>query len=163
MFQSLIHQVSVSFGVGKTSLARIVSSFNPLFIRSVFLLNGFKITKEQPSAGFNPLFIRSVFLLKQQRLLLQTEQVSIPYSSGQCFFYILGIELLDHIVVCFNPLFIRSVFLLRVNTVSWRQTLEKFQSLIHQVSVSFLDKTSNSIIFAGSRVSIPYSSGQCFF
>ncbi len=62
--------------------------------------------------------------------------VSIPYSSGQCFFY--------------------------TNEIEVKISLSKFQSLIHQVSVSFLFLTSpsaNSI----ELVSIPYSSGQCFF
>ena len=111
--------------------------------------------------GFNPLFIRSVFLLKTPSgsHLLQPSHVSIPYSSGQCFFYdnytdeIQGSQfqsLIHQVSVSFgsfsislflfsesfNPLFIRSVFLL---------------------------KKSDKVCCLRFKVSIPYSSGQCFF
>ena len=62
--------------------------------------------------------------------------VSIPYSSGQCFFSEDLQNFLDGKLSCFNPLFIRSVFLLWAALTAFT-LMKKFQSLIHQVSVSF--------------------------
>ena len=113
MFQSLIHQVSVSFMTAfKTHIKNIKASFNPLFIRSVFLFQFIKpffrnlvvfqslIHQVSVSFGrrsqnslfllllrFNPLFIRSVFLFDLSQIIRnEARTVSIPYSSGQCFF-----------------------------------------------------------------------------
>ena len=105
----------------------------------MFLLNAVDKSSEGVWNGFNPLFIRSVFLLffclpqsAKRRI-----RVSIPYSSGQCFFYTI-------------------LFWERGN---WHR---EFQSLIHQVSVSF-KHGKNSCKLRSLQVSIPYSSGQCFF
>ncbi len=90
-FQSLIHQVSVSFPRKYFDITFDSLSFNPLFIRSVFLLDEFPL-QIPPDGG----------------------KVSIPYSSGQCFF---------------------SNGLLRQS----EHSMFRFQSLIHQVSVSFAE------------------------
>ncbi len=113
---------------------------------------------------FNPLFIRSVFLLDHLRnIAVYEEKVSIPYSSGQCFFSREGRDKEIKMVKVsipyssgqcffsstffypstfsegnsFNPLFIRSVFLFHYELVG-ESIWEEFQSLIHQVSVSFI-------------------------
>ncbi len=94
-FQSLIHQVSVSFSHKGVDVRKSeIICFNPLFIRSVFLLCGC-----EPS---RPAW---------------TSKVSIPYSSGQCFFYRNSGDRIISALDRFNPLFIRSVFLLRSRRV----------------------------------------------
>ena len=165
MFQSLIHQVSVSFmrkfmviKYNGNMFQSLIHQVSVSFVRSPHLQhNGL-------SLGFNPLFIRSVFLFQQH---------FIPFPLGR---------------VCFNPLFIRSVFLLQDIQKQLSSFTLKFQSLIHQVSVSFA--TSSTCLKEGRmkcfnplfirsvflfmyiiytyrnfryKVSIPYSSGQCFF
>ena len=67
-------------------------------------------------------------------------KVSIPYSSGQCFFYKVMLFYFEQTPWgSFNPLFIRSVFLLERSFSKFATTAETFQSLIHQVSVSFTE------------------------
>ncbi len=138
--------VSIPYSSGQCffSYEQILSSvemwvcFNPLFIRSVFLFRRSSCQAIRSWKSFNPLFIRSVFLL--EALFSRME------DGGKCF----------------NPLFIRSVFLLNKPKVILRLGEKQFQSLIHQVSVSFViadpHQSSNRM-----DVSIPYSSGQCFF
>ncbi len=63
---------------------------------------------------------------------------------------------------CFNPLFIRSVFLFLVDEIKRIAYADEFQSLIHQVSVSFKEEKMTKCTIC-KEVSIPYSSGQCFF
>ncbi len=88
--------------------------------------------------------------------------VSIPYSSGQCFFYQkLPVKFLS-CRLSFNPLFIRSVFLFQSLLDRTDKEVGMFQSLIHQVSVSFGEKFLE-VCDNCRNVSIPYSSGQCFF
>ena len=137
-------------------------SFNPLFIRSVFLLQNKKYMLILIYC-FNPLFIRSVFLLYTipRNHANTVMDVSIPYSSGQCFFLIdsgyfsknlyLFQSLIHQVSVSFmkqkrmlfsswigfNPLFIRSVFLFLLRKLYGYGVWIRFQSLIHQVSVSF--------------------------
>ncbi len=73
-----------------------------------------KLKSEFKFLGFNPLFIRSVFLLEKiMFFLLSTNRI------------------------CFNPLFIRSVFLFYAVYRGKELLGVMFQSLIHQVSVSF--------------------------
>ncbi len=114
-FQSLIHQVSVSFSLCEYAETFLSSSFNPLFIRSVFL-----------------------FLLKVIRRIFLVSMVSIPYSSGQCFF------LFPTVLITAGFTFIVSIpyssgqcfFYMNKEKIQDKE-LVKFQSLIHQVSVSF--------------------------
>ncbi len=134
---------------------------------------------------FNPLFIRSVFLLHCQEIerRFTTAKVSIPYSSGQCFFFPHreGHQVLPLVSIPYSS---GQCFFSRGNPYLFGFA-NSFQSLIHQVSVSF-KRTPFSIpkwkkgfnplfirsvfLFMGRRdsqgggnVSIPYSSGQCFF
>ena len=113
-FQSLIHQVSVSFPEGR--LRRRYDNCN---------------VSIPYSSG------QCFFWGERWTSLRSTNFVSIPYSSGQCFFYEQG-------------------------NLKCQFFQEKFQSLIHQVSVSFIwgIETQNR---RRGKVSIPYSSGQCFF
>ena len=111
-----------------------------LFIRSVFLFESLSLFTENTEVSFNPLFIRSVFLLGDRWHVLKLDSlfqflihqvsvsfsprnkhffgnflpVSIPYSSGQCFFSFLDSLYCKSGFKSFNPLFIRSVFLLQV-------------------------------------------------
>ena len=101
-------------------IRKIALSFNPLFIRSVFLLGGMKNGK------------------------VKSKLVSIPYSSGQCFFCNLLLSLKQQ-RLRFNPLFIRSVFLFLKYRVDITTRGIMFQSLIHQVSVSFQVLTNYGI------------------
>ena len=192
--------------------------FNPLFIRSVFLffyiLNSFIFVKfkfqslihqvsvsfseviEKLKQGWNYKFqslihqVSVSFRTKLKILNMVWHYVSIPYSSGQCFFSGWGFnrayltekfqslihqvsvsftgteyrevcdlcrfqslihqvsvsfmaKVMVHYEVCntsFNPLFIRSVFLLQKKGL--KPARDMFQSLIHQVSVSFSGETS---------------------
>ncbi len=140
-FQSLIHQVSVSLGqIQNTSPTRDLMSFNPLFIRSVFLYwkTGYFSESFPPSLFQSLIHQVSVSLIHPclprrhhrcqfQSLIHQVsvslqgklekcksyfQNVSIPYSSGQCFFSSPPGEGITQTGQCFNPLFIRSVFLL---------------------------------------------------
>ncbi len=87
MFQSLIHQVSVSFRAKRDIILNQNTKFQSLIHQvSVSFLSSIM---EEKSAG----------------------KVSIPYSSGQCFFL--------------------------YSDNSCKIMIERFQSLIHQVSVSF--------------------------
>ncbi len=92
----------------------LLLSFNPLFIRSVFLFGWEEVFLAPYQLGFNPLFIRSVFLLKmvkkyecEQTVVFQSliHQVSVSFRRKQMVKQV--------VCACFNPLFIRSVFLLR--------------------------------------------------
>ncbi len=94
----LIVSVSIPYSSGQCFFSGILFGkanepffycFNPLFIRSVFLLRLLLQTEQQALLCFNPLFIRSVFLFHPP--------CRVPSPQG--FFG-------------FNPLFIRSVFLL---------------------------------------------------
>ncbi len=162
MFQSLIHQVSVSFRLSQRFMDQRKHYVSiPYSSGQCFFFMAKCAECGEQTFGFNPLFIRSVFLFFPRILQNYRFYVSIPYSSGQCFFYelyfldngfIVGFQSLIHQVSvsfrkfmvikyngnvpCFNPLFIRSVFLLKINRNSPRRK---------------------------SKVSIPYSSGQCFF
>ncbi len=137
-FQSLIHQVSVSFEE-KDRVLLCGKGFNPLFIRSVFLL-GISIELEiTNSFCFNPLFIRSVFLFLENQgwhdpdhceFQSLIHQVSVSFLN-----FLLYIPLIS--ILSFNPLFIRSVFLFRAEELNDLNKKILFQSLIHQVSVSF--------------------------
>ena len=103
-----------------------------------FFYNECVLYSTKKEAGFNPLFIRSVFLFKSNgKFRNWFRQVSIPYSSGQCFFYSLLNRTSKDVKISFNPLFIRSVFLLRNFAGIPKSSCWRFQSLIHQVSVSF--------------------------
>ncbi len=68
-------------------------------------------------------------------------QLSIPYSSGQCFFFFRNVRRIDKFVSTFNPLFIRSVFLFHEIQKPSCPLGVRFQSLIHQVSVSFRERS----------------------
>ncbi len=88
-----------------------------------------------------------MFLLGRYDVAVATMlgNVSIPYSSGQCFF-LKEIYIYDkNTYSCFNPLFIRSVFLL--DNLYEKNTYFSllFQSLIHQVSVSFKREEVQSV------------------
>ncbi len=137
--------------------------FNPLFIRSVFLFRDNKEEQENGKISFNPLFIRSVFLLSFfiQRILKSVwkfqsliHQVSVSFEGIQTlkgYEFLMFQSLIHQVSVSF----------------SMRKMLDfvnqyMFQSLIHQVSVSF-PRPSNCGSRGHSHVSIPYSSGQCFF
>ena len=113
-------------------------SFNPLFIRSVFLLNYvFQITFNC-CFSFNPLFIRSVFLLitfAWNDINLAEFSFNPLFIRSVFLFYFCFLQFL-FFGNCFNPLFIRSVFLL---------------------------KRRGKLSRSAWQVSIPYSSGQCFF
>ena len=113
-FQSLIHQVSVSFGEGRAEVWFCWESFNPLFIRSVFLLKNtlcspfpsesfmFQSLIHQVSVSFKVCCLR----FKKNAEMFQSliHQVSVSFAE----------EIANQfgIPTSFNPLFIRSVFLL---------------------------------------------------
>ncbi len=139
---------------------------------------------------FNPLFIRSVFLFTRlyRRLKMCEAKVSIPYSSGQCFFYKVMLFYFEQTPwgsfnplfirsvflfcrgsfrsnffwISFNPLFIRSVFLFRGNILPKGRRKKSFNPLfIRSVFLFCSGRRWNS--WSSIPVSIPYSSGQCFF
>ena len=110
-----------------------------LFIRSVFLFESLSLFTENTEVSFNPLFIRSVFLLKE--FLWRVFQVLCMFQS-----------LIHQVSVSFGDM-----------EFGYDHDPEKFQSLIHQVSVSFLPSRYPLRRPRGGKVSIPYSSGQCFF
>ena len=92
--------------------------------------------------------------------------VSIPYSSGQCFFFTAHLPLIPEFPPCFNPLFIRSVFLFYTILFWEKGKWHKFQSLIHQVSVSFNQRIKqvcrNPELFQSliHQVSVSFTSGS---
>ncbi len=138
-FQSLIHQVSVSFSVAFRWKVFSWESFNPLFIRSVFLFMRVACPPAIPYSGFNPLFIRSVFLLKEAVFeFVQFRDLfqSLIHQVSVSFLFAFSIAY-SELAYSFNPLFIRSVFLFSVRRCAGGDNFV--------------------------QVSIPYSSGQCFF
>ncbi len=163
-FQSLIHQVSVSFDELIYDLQHPGSvRFNPLFIRSVFLLNN-KMNRYEQHKLFQSLIhqVSVSFRVSDPDVSLVERLVSIPYSSGQCFFYKELVKFLEEFTVKFQSLIHQvsvSFDMIFSNILS---LLERFQSLIHQVSVSFQETKTQTMEVPG-YVSIPYSSGQCFF
>ena len=120
-------------------------SFNPLFIRSVFLLGGKMAVCCMCREMFQSLIhqVSVSFLAQPNREGDSYHLVSIPYSSGQCFFSRSKDTNNGSTRLCFNPLFIRSVFLLRNLLPSKHLARSRFQSLIHQVSVSFSKKQNS--------------------
>ena len=141
-----------------------VNRLNPLFIRSQFqmVMDNLFSDSHPWQSGLNPLFIRSQFQISRTLLgsVRRRQRVSIPYSSGLSFrwiiFYTMAFSgavsqslihqvsvsdgatgfnwwLMEH---CLNPLFIRSQFqiIVKLSLLSWHRSLS--QSLIHQVSVS---------------------------
>ncbi len=87
---------------------------------------------------FNPLFIRSVFLFWQTLIPCQEKIfVSIPYSSGQCFFSAENFSGIGSAYMFQSLIHQVSVsFKHAENFIS--TSFPTFQSLIHQVSVSFM-------------------------
>ena len=68
-------------------------------------------------------------------------KVSIPYSSGQCFFFKSICTFLDHRYKVSIPYSSGQCFFSLTSSQGGASREGKFQSLIHQVSVSFLDTT----------------------
>ncbi len=164
-------------------------SFNPLFIRSVFLLSGLHIVTAKIRDKFQSLihqvsvsFSASWNQRNQCRGKFQSliHQVSVSFMLSTYIILVLMsmfqslihqvsvsfqgrfLQLIKYFLIGFNPLFIRSVFLFRFAQNQMYVNTAKFQSLIHQVSVSF----RQDLFRRGASplcVSIPYSSGQCFF
>ncbi len=138
-FQSLIHQVSVSFKMRVFRSKEDYEKFQSLI--------------HQVSVSF--------FTFLNKMYMNQYPEVSIPYSSGQCFFWYHYRSWQIRRGISFQSL-IHQVSVSFPESVSSRVSdPDMFQSLIHQVSVSFMFiqwLESNA-----AKVSIPYSSGQCFF
>ncbi len=136
--------------------------FNPLFIRSVFLLNYWIGINIYPVFKFQSLIHQvSVSFEEMQRKAEEMNRVSIPYSSGQCFF-LEKFYTHDYDPAKFQSLIHQVSVSFPERVMKVFNTKEEFQSLIHQVSVSFRS-TSGFSATRKRKVSIPYSSGQCFF
>ncbi len=138
-FQSLIHQVSVSFHENGIFLWLVPNMFQSLIhqVSVSFVLDSETVFTARDAEFQSLIHQVSVSFERSGITLGSANQVSIPYSSGQCFFCAAD-KLIEEVrEVGFNPLFIRSVFLFQGGC-----NLRKIPSL---------------------NVSIPYSSGQCFF
>ncbi len=87
-FQSLIHQVSVSFGFSlSVLLGKACREFQSLIHQVSVSFKSVKLTDSQKTVKFQSLIHQvSVSFLLLRSSEKTPQRVSIPYSSGQCFF-----------------------------------------------------------------------------
>ncbi len=112
--------------------------FNPLFIRSVFLLDLKKALSRAVEFTFQSLIHQvSVSFRGKFSQIQQWGWVSIPYSSGQCFFCGLGSLKGEKYGKVSIPYSSGQCFFLIGEIYEVYRCPCEFQSLIHQVSVSF--------------------------